>query len=414
MTEQPSWLTDPGRAPGPGPSRIRIAFVIDQMAARPGGTERQLLGILERLDRNAFDPFLILLKASPWNESHRPPCEHIVLGYDGFLKPSFPGVAARLAGIFRTRRFHIVQAFFEESVLVTALAAWGSGASPVLLASRRDIGLGAGQPWYHSLYRRVFPLVYKSFDGILANCRSAQYYAARTGRFPLEKIAVIPNGVTLPDLDGPVPAVFRENPAALWIGIAANLNPVKRIDVFLECLKLLRDRHRVPDFRALILGDGPDRSRYVDMAARSGLTSQAHFLGSVPDPVAYLRHLDISVLCSDREGFSNSLLESMACGVPVVATAVGGNPELVDDSHGILVPPGNPAALAAALARLAQSPEQRKLMGGRGRQKIEAAYSWEKSMAALERYYRDKVRERASCRPGPAPAGWATPAGAGA
>ena len=105
--------------------------------------------------------------------------------------------------------------------------------------------------------------------------------------------------------------------------------------------------------------------------------------------------MDIGVLCSDREGLSNaSTLEYMAAGLPVVATSVGGTPELVDQSNGACTPAGDPAGLARALASLVSSPELRKSKGYISLQRARSHFSWEKSIAETEAYY---TRTRLQC-----------------
>src|SRR5437868_552136 len=98
--------------------RIRIAYLIDRLYSDRGGTEKQLLEMIRRLDRTRFEPFLVCLYSTPWLEQNRLPCEVVALNYKGFLKRSFPGVVRRLAGFIRHRRVHIVQTFFEDSIFV--------------------------------------------------------------------------------------------------------------------------------------------------------------------------------------------------------------------------------------------------------------------------------------------------------
>ncbi len=182
----------------------------------------------------------------------------------------------------------------------------------------------------------------------------------------------------------------------LVIGLVANLHPVKRVDVFLRALFLLRQGLPALRFRAVICGDGPERQSLFNLADRLGLGSIVQFAGNVKDVNSYLSRLDIGVLCSDREGLSNAILEYMAHALPVVATAVGGNPELVDDLSGFCVEPGRPEALADALIRLCTDQELRLKLGKASFEKLKSSYSWEKSMRELEDYY-IRIARRGGC-----------------
>ena len=263
-----------------------------------------------------------------------------------------------------------------------------SSSKVVLLSSRRDMGLGSDEPWYHGLYKIAYPVISRSFDEIIANGENVKKYVAEREKISLNKIMVIHNGKSIPEYIHTKPPVFNEIQAKIWIGIVANLKPVKRIDVFLNALSHLRSTCKSLNFQALVFGEGPKRGSLQNLVEELNLLSYVRFLGSVKNITAYLQHLDIGVLVSDREGFSNAILEYMACGLPVVATAVGGNPELVDETNGFCVPPGDPEAIAVALASLALSPNLRKKMGNRSIEKVSQHYTWDKIIYEWENYYR--------------------------
>lgn len=369
-------------------AKIRVAYLIDTVASAAAGTEAQLLETIRRLDRERFEPLLICLRGSPWLASNGFPCPIEVLDYTGFLKPGFPRVVLRLRSLLRSRGIQVLQTFFEDPIFVAFFAAGFSRTRPVLVSSRRDIGLGDGTPWYHALFKALLPLVNRRFDGILCNSANVREFVAANEKTPGGKFRVIANGVDVPPRTGP--GSGRDGESGLMIGIVANLKPVKRIDVFLKALAILADT--VPNFRAVVLGDGPEKDRLRRLSEDLGLSSRVDFRGSVSDVTPYLRLLDIGVLCSDREGLSNAILEYMASGLPVVATAVGGNTELVDGSNGFCVPPGDPDALAQALERLASDRELRKAMGRKSLEKVMDRFSWERSIRDLEAYYEELVR----------------------
>lgn len=372
--------------------KIKIAYLIDTIHSLNAGTEKQLLGIIRHLDRDIFEPYLVCLHKSSWMENNSLPVDVFVLDYKGLLKPNIWKVIRDLVEIIRTKRFHIIQTFFEDPILIGYVGAVLSGNHPVLLSSRRDIGMGNEEPWYHVLYKIIYPLVFRGFNGIVVNGESVSRYAAQISKVPHEKIRVIHNGISEPEKTETIPSIFKQNPADVWIGITANLKPIKRLDVFIQAFRELLQVVDDVNIRAVILGEGFQRKALMKMIEEYDLEPYVFLAGSVDDVTQFLQRCDIGVLCSDREGFSNAILEYMACGLPVVATQVGGNRELVDDTNGISVPSGDHHALASALSRLCASAEMRQKLGGRSKEKVESQYSWNKIMKEWESYYFSLVK----------------------
>jgi L-malate glycosyltransferase len=197
-------------------------------------------------------------------------------------------------------------------------------------------------------------------------------------------VAVIPNGVPLPDGDpgggllerGAVRALLGLDAADVVLGTACRLVPVKGLDTLLVAAgEVVR---RAPRTRFVLLGDGPLMPALRRQAAELGLQRHVLLPGHRPDVRPYLRAFDLFVLPSIAEGLPMALLEAMAAGLPVVASAVGGVPEVVREGvEGLLVPPGAPAPLAAALSRLAADGPLRAAMGTRGRARVAEAFSIE-------------------------------------
>ena len=233
----------------------------------------------------------------------------------------------------------------------------------------------------------VLPYVTKGFTGIIANSQQVKKYVAQRERISPEKIEVIYNGVEISQTVGHRPVVFSESPNVIWIVIVASLTPVKRHDVLINALKHLSGCMDIQNIKVIVLGKGPQRQPLQRLIERAKLTDLFKFEGAVSNVPAYLYHCDIGVLCSDREGLSNAILEYMSCGLPVIATAVGGNTELVDRTNGICVPPDNPQALAVALHNLITDKVKRIALGHAGRQKVERYFSWQMSIQQLEGYY---------------------------
>jgi len=364
---------------------IKVAYLIDILYSDRGGTERQLVGTLKRLDRSVVEPTLIVLRPSPWLAEASLPCPVHVLNYTGFFSWRFPGVLLELARLFFRNDFDIVQTFFEDSVFLGYMGRLFSRRRPLLLVSRRDIGLGSGELWYHRLFRRVSPYIYRHVDGVMVNGHKIKEFVMDYAKVDASKIKVIHNGIEYPPTPRPAPALFAEHPARVWIAFAANFNPGKRHDVFLKAFARLNPEAK--GIRAALLGEGEEEKDLKSLAKDLGVADRVHFLGSIKDVPAYLQHSHIGVLCSEKEGFSNAIMEYMCSGLPVVATNVGGNVELVTKDTGLLVPVGDHKALGDALEQLAEDPAARQRLGDAARQQVEGRFSWQITVGQLQHHY---------------------------
>ncbi len=153
----------------------------------------------------------------------------------------------------------------------------------------------------------------------------------------------------------------------------ANLTWYKAHDVLLDALAALPAD--APDWRITLIGEGPDRPALTAQCERLGLASRVRFAGHRNDVERHLERSHVAVLASRTEGMPNAVLEAMAHGVPVVATSVGGIPELLASGAGRTVPPDDPARLAAAVLELLRDPEARRVAGAEGRRLTTEVYS---------------------------------------
>ena len=152
---------------------------------------------------------------------------------------------------------------------------------------------------------------------------------------------------------------------------------------------------RFPDARFELVGDGPERGRLVARADALGIASAVSFLGHTDDVAAQLAKADISALPSRTEAFPNAVLEAMASGLPVVASAVGGLGELVDDRRtGLLTPPGDAPALAERLCALMADGALGIHLGRAARAAVEARFSFDRMTAGVERVYLSELTRR--------------------
>jgi glycosyltransferase involved in cell wall biosynthesis len=217
-----------------------------------------------------------------------------------------------------------------------------------------------------------------------------------TERVEGARTAVIHSGSQLPDLSGlppPAPAAWRLGAGEPVAVSLANLTWQKSHEV------LLRATVGVvtvcPSFRLVLIGEGPERSRIEGLVEELGLRDRVVIAGSVTEGPRLLRNFRFSVLSSRQESFPNAVVESMAAGVPVVATSVGGIPEVIRDGiDGMLVPPGEPDALAEAMLKLLLDPQLATRMGEAARERISQSFSIEKMVREFEDLYLYLIRSR--------------------
>jgi glycosyltransferase involved in cell wall biosynthesis len=222
--------------------------------------------------------------------------------------------------------------------------------------------------------------------GTVANCGAARAaLLADEGPRP-ESVTVLENGVDLERFLAVPSLSTRDGAAPRQVGVVANLRAVKGLDVLLDAATRLATAH--PDLVFSIAGEGEMRPSLEAAARERGLASKFQLLGAVTDIPAFLGGLDVAVLCSRAEGMSNALLEYMAAGRAVVATAVGAAPDLIEDGvHGLLVPPGNAVRLAEAIDRLLRQPELARRMGEAARRRAGERYSREAMVERFTEFY---------------------------
>jgi glycosyltransferase involved in cell wall biosynthesis len=211
--------------------------------------------------------------------------------------------------------------------------------------------------------------------------------------FSPDAVGVIYNGIDL----GPVPAPLQRTEIRTRLGVADNtfvvgtiarLDPVKDLTTLIHAVAEVA--HRTPVL-LVVIGDGPERATLEGAARAVGVEERVRFLGHRNDARDWLAACDVYVNCSISEGVSLTILEAMAAKLPIVATRVGGTPEVVDDSSGELIPARNAAALEGALTRLSEDRQRRLILGAGARQRVESRFTLDRMIQE----YRD-VYERLS------------------
>ncbi len=335
---------------------LRIAYVIDTLRVPAGGTEGQLLHLLEGLDRSRFEPTVFCLHGNAWIESGVAPAPIEVLGLHVRRHPALVWSLGGFARRLRRGRFDLVQTHFRDANLAGLLAARWAGV-PIRVSTRRGVP-------YHQGPRelRVLRWLNRSVDAFVANSEATRQRYCREEGIDPARMVVIPNGLDPARFARPPDSRLQQLrrqldlPAAdRVVGIVANLRRVKGLDDFMVAAARVLQTHPATHF--LIVGEGEDRPRLEALRAELGLDAAVRLLGARTDVPELLHVFDVGVLSSHFESFSNSILEYLAADLPVVVTDVGGAREAVrDGEEGFVVPARDPEALASALRGLLDHP----------------------------------------------------------
>jgi glycosyltransferase involved in cell wall biosynthesis len=385
-------------------SGTRVLKVVPTLMC--GGTENQFMALSRRLDPNRFAlEFACLRRWGPFVQEivdRRIPLSE----YNVTTFRSVQAITqqAKLARHIARRRIHIVHAYnFYGNVFAVPPARL---VAPVVIASIRDCA-----PYLTSMQRRVQRYACRLADCILVNAEAVRRWLVDEG-YDDSKIVVIPNGVDLTRFAAPPDPDRLRRELGVPVGapivvIVSRLTRLKGLEQLLEAAALLRAQQ--PEARYLVVGEtAPSDTAYLDvlkrLAVAHGVADRIVFTGLRSDVPAVLAAADVSVMPSLNEALSNVLLESMAAGAPTVATRVGGTPEaIVDGATGLLVPPGDARALAAAIARLIADRALASRIGQAARCLIHDRFSIDRMVTATEQLYADLLARKGMAVGGEAP-----------
>lgn len=355
---------------------VRVCFVIDELAT--AGTETQLLALIHHLDRSRFQPYLVLLRGDSAKSQALEPqdCPVIRLGVRSLLSLTAGKQAIRFLHFLWREQINVVQVYFPDSSYFAIPVAWWAGVRH-RLRTRNNIG-----HWMTATHRLLGRILNRFTSGTIANCHAAREALLREEHPRPESVVVLENGVDL-DRFNCVPPLA--NPLTR-IGTVANLRPVKGLDLLLEAASQLRSEFPKVQYR--IAGEGSERAQLEAIIRERGLEDCVQLLGQVSDIPGFLAGIDLAVLCSRAEGMSNALLEYMAAGRAIVATAVGAAEELIRDGvDGLLVPPNDVSALTNAIRAILQRPEQGRKLGESARARVRSRYSRLAMVRRFEEFY---------------------------
>jgi glycosyltransferase involved in cell wall biosynthesis len=366
--------------------RTRVLMLLDRLSGGGGGAEVFTVGLASSLPRDRFDVRVCAVREA-----------------DGFLlelldDAGIPRFCLQRDGrdLRPFRRLH--RYLREECVDVLHTHMFGSNVwgtvvgrlarTPVIVAQEHTWSY-QGQPLRKLLDGQ---LIGRFASRFVAVSRADRERMVALERVRPEKTAVIPAAFVPRDLPpaGDARAELGIPAEAPVVGTAVSMRPQKALEVLIDAFARLLEA--LPDARLLLVGDGVCREELEAHARRRGVDGRVHFTGNRPDVLNFIAAFDVSALSSDFEGTPLFVFESMALGTPVVATAVGGLLEVIEDGRsGVLVPPRDPEALASALEDLLRDPARREAIAAAGRERVRE-FSVERAAERFAGLYEELLR----------------------
>ncbi len=368
---------------------MKIVLLIDFLQSVFGGTERHIFELCRNIDRTAFEPVVACLSKGDrfLGQIEKMGIKTIGLKVERIYS---------MEGLRRGLWFRDMLKKEKADVLMThhfGSDIWGTvfgrmADVPVIVSNRRDAGF-----WRRPRHILLYRLLRGRVDRIVVVSKAVKEMVLQEEKVREEKIEIIYNGIDIQRFDNPAdPGRKREElqvpPGARLIGCVGNMRPVKGHRDLMEAAKAIVPQF--PNAHFVFVGGGELRSDMMSMSRDFGLEGNVHFPGIREDVPQLLACMDICVLSSLSEGFSNTLLEYMAAGRPIVATRAGGNPEvIVDQTNGLLANKADPEDLADKILCLLRDEEKAERLGVEARYEVERRFSVAKMADRYEVLLRD-------------------------
>jgi glycosyltransferase involved in cell wall biosynthesis len=380
--------------------KIKILYLIECLFGF-GGTEKHLFQLVTRLNRDKFECIVCPIQFGPEmvNVFREAGVNVVPLPFERIYGFSAATQALKLFRLLKQQKVDVLQSFNVDSDIYGAVVAKLAG-TPIIISSRRD--LGAYRKEHH---QRVTKITNRHVSHFIAVCGAVAETISKMDGIASERISTIYNGIDLADLsqidDRTVKELrskFNITSKSFVIGNVAHFRPEKGHQVFFEAIRKVKSK--IPELRVLNIGDGdslPDFQREIN---EDGLAGNVFFTGYVEKVLDYLSVMDISCLTPiSNEGFSNALLEHMAMGKAIIATAVGGNREaIVNGESGIIIPPNDVDALAKAILELHGNAKRRAEMGQNAKTRVQSHFGIDKMISQMEKLYCDLANRNSDRR----------------
>lgn len=367
---------------------IGILFMIPLLYGY-AGTEKHLLSIASNIDRRRFVPHVCCFYGS---KKIMESFEQRDVVCEKFDMERIYGLKA-LTNVWRIRKYikhnriKILQTFHPNADVFGPIAGRLSGVS-VIISSRRDLGL----------YRKNITVqkgINHFVQRMIASSKAVKKVIIEKENVSEDKVKVIYNGI---DTEYYKPERRKSSwrsriglqDSQFVVTIVANLYKIKGVEYFVRAASLIAQQ--IPESRFIVIGDGTEKDYLMKLAITLGISEKIIFVGNIGNIKDYLTASDVYVCSSLSEGFSNSILEAMAMGLPVVATDVGGNREaIVDNESGFLVPSLDYRGIASKVIELYRNHDLKNEMGAKGRIIVEERFTFERMMREHEELYLDLI-----------------------
>jgi glycosyltransferase involved in cell wall biosynthesis len=382
--------------------RLRVVTLVGGIGLS-GGAERLAREVTLRLDPERFQRTLCV---SRWpDERLDPPVVEAVMAELGEAEVRFIGLDRSgpydlaswrpLMALLRNETDIVHSHLFGSNIWAAVLGTLAR--TPVIVAHEHTWSF-QGQPVRKFLDRR---LIAARADAFLAGSRLDRRRMIEVEHIDPGKLVIVPNGIP----EAPVRSgadlrtELRIGPTTPIIGTVCVLRKQKALTMLIDAAaKLLR---QLGDVRVLIVGEGPERPTLERRIADRDLSGVVQLLGHRDDVPDLIRGFDVAVCSSDFEGTPLAILEYMQAGLPIVATRVGGVPDMIDDGiHGLLVEPGDPDGFAAAVGRVVTHPELGAELASAARARQQTEFDIDVTVRAIERLYEDLASGRTATEPG--------------
>lgn len=351
-----------------------------------GGAQVALLRTLKGLDRVRFSPAVACL----YNGDKSVAREIRALGipvFDARMRNKRDVLALwRLYGEIRRVRPVILHTHLFHANLPGRILGKLAGV-PIIICTEHSMALES------RLRYRLNRLTIRLVDRVIAVSANVRDFCISGIGLPAEKVTLIYNGIEMPAVPGvscrTARAALGLSPDGTVLGVVSRLDPAKGVDILIRALPALEN------VTLTIIGDGAERAALETLAEELGVAGRICWAGYRPDVYSLLPAFDVFVQPSRFEGLPTTVMEAMAAGLPVVATAVGGTPEVVEDGKtGLLVPPADPIALAQAITRLLEDTDLRSALGRAGYERVVKLFSVEQMVRQTEALYEELLREK--------------------
>lgn len=371
---------------------ITVAYLVHSL--RAGGIERSVTRLVNGLDPNEYRSIIICLDrsgpAADWLE--------VDVEIVELKKRSGNDLRAirRLSKTLTEHNVDIVQSH-NWGTLVESVFARKLSRTSVHIHCERGTVMGAIHPsgLKHRLRAKAMAGALRQVNLVLSNSATVARRVEERCGYSAERIAIVPNGVPAqqPDALQSSRASIREklgiSDQSIIIGTIARLAEVKGLDLLIDAFSMLRPNGELPIL--LLVGDGPEKERLARQASSLKIEDRIHFAGQQPRPIEWLAGMDVFVNSSHSEGMSQSIIEALSCGVPVVATDVGDSQIVLglgDEAAGTCVPPGDPTLLTNALQELAADPDKRTRIASAAFARHRKCFSESRLLHNIQKIYR--------------------------